>query len=365
MSFKTTAAIAFEPSARLVVEEVVLDPPAEREVVVEVKATGLCHTDLGMLEGHSPIPVQFPVVLGHEAAGVVVETGPGVRDLKVGDHVIAYAAECRECGSCHSPKGNYCEQALIGLVGPPTMSAGKTRVHRGSGLGTFANHMVVPEIKLANVRKDAPFDQISYLSCGATTGIGAVLFTAQVEPGSSVIVFGLGGIGLNVVQGARMAGAKTIIGVDINDERGKAAVALGATHFVNPATLESDIIGHLNELTNGGADYTFEAVGNIKLIHQAIATARIGWGVCTVIGVPPAEDLISVAPFDLIMGRKLQGTSLGGLRGRTQLPMLVDWLMEGKFDLESLITSRLPLTEINEGYEAMRRGEGLRTIVTF
>lgn len=363
MTIKATAAVAYEPNKALSVEEVVLDAPGEGEVVVEVKAAGLCHTDLGVLEGHSPIFDKFPVVLGHEGAGVVVDVGPGVKDLKPGDHVLCFAAECRVCSSCRSPKGNFCEAALA-YGTHPTIHARGRDIYAGYGMGTFASHLVTREIALAKVREDAPFDEISYLSCGATTGIGAAVFTAQVEAGSSVIVFGLGGIGLNVIQGARMAGAKTIIGVDVNDAKREIALKLGATHFVNPREVEGDLVGHLNELTQGGADYTFEAVGSIKLMEQALAAARIGWGVCTVIGVAPLGEKIGVAPFDLIMGRKLQGTALGGVR-RTQLPQLVDWLMEGRFDLNSLITDRMPLEKINEGYDAMRRGEGLRSVIMF
>lgn len=365
MVITTRAAVAYEANRPMTVQQVTLDPPAPGEVLVEVKAAGLCHTDLGMLEGHSPIGSIFPIVLGHEGAGIVLEVGPGVTDLKPGDHVIAFAPECRVCGSCHSHKGNFCEEAVKGYGSIPSISDGDTRIFAGYGVGTFANHLVTTESRLANVRKDAPFDEISYLSCGATTGLGAALFTAKVEAGSSVIVFGLGGIGLNIIQGARMAGAATIIGVDINDAKGAMALQLGATHFVNPRKVEGDLVGHLNELTRGGADYTFEAVGNIKLMEQALASARIGWGVCTIVGVAPEGEKIGVMPFDLIMGRKLQGTAMGGVRGRTQLPEIVDWLMEGKFDLKSLITARMPLEQINEGYDAMRRGEGLRSIITF
>jgi S-(hydroxymethyl)glutathione dehydrogenase/alcohol dehydrogenase len=364
VAIKTRAAVAYKPKEPMVVEDVLLDPPGEGEVLVEVKATGLCHTDLGMLEGHSPIPAPFPIVLGHEGAGVVLEVGKGVTGLKPGDHVLSFAAECHVCGGCHSPKGNYCESALTFIGAGPTLQSGDTRIYAGSGLGTFANHMVADQMRLVNIRKDAPFDEACYLSCGATTGLGAALFQAKVEPGSSVIVFGLGGIGLNIIQGARMAGATTIIGVDINDAKGAMAKKLGATAFVNPKQVEGDVVGHLNELTQGGADFTFEAVGNIGLMQQALAAARIGWGVCTIVGVAPMGETIGVSPFDLIMGRKLQGTALGGIRG-SKVPELVDWLMEGKFDLKSLITARLPLDDINAGYDAMIRGEGLRTVVTF
>ncbi|WP_197277188.1 zinc-binding dehydrogenase [Sphingomonas profundi] len=365
MTIRTEAAIAYEVGRPMVIEQVELDAPGEGEVLVEVKAAGLCHTDLGVWEGHSPIGATFPLVLGHEGAGIVLETGPGVTDLEPGDHVITFAPECQLCGACHSTKGNFCEAVLSGYGAEPSITAGGRRVFAGYGVGTFANHLVTTSSRLARVRKDAPFDEISYLSCGATTGIGAALIEAKVEAGASVVVFGLGGIGLNIIQGARMAGATTIVGVDINPQKGAMALQLGATHFVDSSTLEGDLVGHLLELTRGGADYTFEAVGNIRLMEQALATARIGWGVCTIVGVAPSGEKLGVLPFDLIMGRKLQGTAMGGVRGKSQLPEIVDWLMEGRFDLKSLITARMPLSAINEGYDGMRRGEGLRSIITF
>jgi S-(hydroxymethyl)glutathione dehydrogenase/alcohol dehydrogenase len=365
MSIKTEAAIVFEYNQPMIIDEVELDPPSEGEVLVQLKAAGLCHTDLGVWEGHSPLAGVLPVVLGHEGAGIVLETGPGVIDLKAGDHVITFAPECRACGACHSSKGNFCESVFSGYGSSPSMTAGNTRVFAGYGIGTFANHLVTTSSRLVRVRKDAPFDEISYLSCGATTGLGAALVEAGIEAGSTVIVFGLGGIGLNIIQGARIAGARMIIGVDINEDRGATAQRLGATHFVNPRTLGENVVGHLVALTGGGADYTFEAVGNIRLMEQALATARIGWGVCTVVGVAPEGEKLGVLPFDLIMGRKLQGTAMGGVRGKSQLPVFVDWLMEGRFDLKSLITARMPLSQINEGYESMRQGEGLRSIITF
>lgn len=363
MSIPAIAAVAFEPKSRFSIEDVMLDPPGEGEVLVELKAAGLCHTDFGVLQGKSPIPAQFPIVLGHEGAGVVLEVGPGVKHLQPGDHVLSFGAECRQCASCQSGKGNFCERSIV----PPreTIGIGDRRATAAFGMGTFASHAVMREIALPKVRKDAPFDQICYLSCGAATGLGAALYTAKVEPGSSVIVFGLGGIGLNVIQGARIAGASTIIGVDISDAKGAAASRLGATHFVNSSKVEGDLVGHLNELTQGGADFTFEAVGNIGLMQQAFAAARIGYGVCTVIGLPDAGQTIPVAPFDLILGRRLLGTALGGIRGRSDIPGIVDMLMEGQFDLASLVTDRLPLTQINEGYEKLHRGESLRSVVIF
>ena len=365
MPISTTAAIAYQSNQPMAIEEVKLDPPGEGEVLVEVKSAGLCHTDLGWLEGHSPIGNFFPVVLGHEGAGVVLDVGAEVTETKPGDHVVVFAPQCKVCSACQSNKGNFCESVLLGYGSQPSISAGQTRVYAGYGVGTFANHLVTTESRLANVRKDAPFDEISYLSCGATTGIGAALFTAGVEERSSVIVFGLGGIGLNIIQGARMAGAATIIGVDINETKGAVARNLGATHFVNPKTVTGDLVGHLLELTNGGADYTFEAVGNIRLMEQALASARIGWGVCTIVGVAPEGEKIGVLPFDLIMGRKLQGTAMGGVRGRTQLPEIVDWLMEGRFDLKSLITDRIELKQINAGFDVMKSGESLRSVIMF
>lgn len=364
MGFHTQAAVALAPNERMTIEDVLLDPPGDGEVLVELKAAGLCHSDLSILEGHSPFFKSFPLVPGHEGAGVVVEVGPGVTDLVPGDHVLSFAAECGVCGGCHSIKGNICEAAMA-YSPVPTIGAQSGRVWAAQGFGTFANHMVARSITLAKVRKDAPFDEISFLSCGAATGIGAAIHTAKVEAGSSVIVFGLGGIGLNVIQGAKMSGATTIIGVDVNPMKGDAALRLGATHFVNPRAIEGDVVGHLNELTRGGADYTFEAVGNIQLMEQALASARIGWGVCTVIGVPPEGQTMDVHPLSLLMGRKLQGCAMGGLRGRSQVPELVDWLMEGKFDLASLISHRLTLDGINDGFELMKRGESLRSVVIF
>ena len=361
---KTTAAIALKPGEPFVVADVGLNPPGDGEVLVETRAAGLCHTDLGVLDGYSPIPVQFPVVLGHEGAGIVLETGPGVHGLKPGDHVVSFMPECHHCAGCHHPTGNFCEAAFDYSAVKPTMSSGEAVITAGYSIGTFARHFVTEQFRLVSVRKDAPFDEISYLSCGATTGIGAVLTTAKVHPGASVIIFGLGGIGLNIVQGARMAGATTIIGVDTNPAKTAIARQLGATAFVNPTDAGEGLVALLNEMTRGGGDYTFEAAGHIATIKMALATARMGWGVCTVVGVAPAGQTIDVLPFDLIMGRKLQGCTLGGVRG-SQLSELVDLLMQGRFDLKSLITDRLPLEKINEGYDKMRRGEGLRSVLMF
>ena len=361
---RTTAAIAFNPKEPFVVTDVGLNPPGEGQVLVETKAAGLCHTDLGVLDGYSPIPVQFPVVLGHEGAGIVVDVGPGVRDLKPGDHVVSFMPECHQCGGCHHPTGNFCEAAFDYSAVRPTMSSGGAVISAAYSIGTFARHFVTDQFRLVSVRKDAPFDEISYLSCGATTGIGAAMVTAKVHAGSSVVIFGLGGIGLNIIQGARMAGDTTIIGVDTNPAKASIARQLGATAFINPSDAGEGLIGLLNEMTQGGADYTFEAAGHIATMQMALATARLGWGVCTVVGVAPAGQAIEVLPFDLIMGRKLQGCTLGGVRG-SQLSGLVDLLMEGRFDLKSLITDRLPIEQINEGYDKMRRGEGLRSVLIF
>lgn len=361
---KTTAAIAFKPGEPFVVADVDLDPPGAGEVLVQTMAAGLCHTDLGVLEGYSPIPVQFPVVLGHEAAGIVLEVGAGVHDLKPGDHVVSFAPECGTCGSCRHPVGNLCDATFgTGMVKPTMISEG-VAIHAAYGAGTFARHYVTDRMRLVRVREDAPFDELSYLSCGATTGIGAAMVSAKVHAGASVIIFGLGGIGLNIIQGARMAGATTIIGVDVNPAKEAIARRVGATDYVNPAVAGDELVGLLNEMTLGGADFTFEAAGRIATMQQALATARIGWGVCTVVGVAPAGETIEVVPFDLIMGRKLQGNTLGGIRG-SQLSTLVDLLMEGQFDLKSLITDRLPLEAINAGYDKMRRGEGLRSVLVF
>lgn len=364
MPIKTTAAVAFKPGQNFTVAEVELESPGPGQVLVETKAAGLCHTDLGVLDGHSPIPIQFPVVLGHEAAGIVLEVGAGVQDLKRGDHVVSFAPECRTCGSCRQLTGNLCDATFGSAVDKPTMVSGGVPIHAAYGAGTFAQHFVADAMRLVAVRRDAPFDEISYLSCGATTGIGAALVSAKVHAGASVIVFGLGGIGLNIIQGARMAGATTIIGVDVNEARQGISQRLGATAFVNAAVVGNGLVNLLNTMTNGGADFTFEAAGHILTMQQALSTARIGWGVCTVVGVAPSGETIAVPPFDLIMGRKLQGTTLGGVRG-SQVPKLVDLLMEGKFDLRSLITDRLSLHDINTGYEKMRRGEGIRSVLIF
>ncbi|MBV8703405.1 MAG: S-(hydroxymethyl)glutathione dehydrogenase/class III alcohol dehydrogenase [Acetobacteraceae bacterium] len=365
------AAVAFEAGQPLAIETVQLEGPREGEVLVEVKATGICHTDKYTLSGADPEGL-FPAILGHEGAGVVVEVGPGVRGLKKGDHVIPlYTPECRECEYCLSRKTNLCQKIRItqgrGLMPDGTSRfsfKGKPILHY-MGTSTFANHTVVPEIALAKIRQDAPFDKVCYIGCGVTTGIGAVIFTAKVEPGANVVVFGLGGIGLNVIQGARMVGADMIVGVDINPRREALARKFGMTHFVNPKEVQGDLVGHLVELTKGGADYSFECVGNVGLMRQALECAHKGWGVSTIIGVAGAGQEISTRPFQLVTGRHWQGSAFGGARGRTDVPRIVDWYMEKKINIDDLITHTMPLERINEGFGLMTRGESIRSVVIY
>ena len=365
------AAIAFEAGQPLEIDLVQLEGPRAGEVLVEVKATGICHTDKYTLSGADPEGL-FPAILGHEGAGVVVEVGEGVTSLRPGDHVIPlYTPECRECEYCLSRKTNLC-QRIRSTQGRGVMPDGSSRFsHKGRpilhymGCSTFANYTVLPEIALAKVRADAPFDKICYIGCGVTTGIGAVLFTAKVEPGASVVVFGLGGIGLNVVQGARMVGATQIVGVDINPEREALARQFGMTDFVNPKTVAGDLVGHLVELTRGGADYSFECVGNPTLMRQALECAHKGWGVSTIIGVAGAGQEISTRPFQLVTGRRWIGSAFGGARGRTDVPRIVDWYMDGRISIDPLITHALPLERINEGFELMTRGESIRSVVLY
>ena len=367
----TRAAIAFEAGRPLEVDTVQLEGPRAGEVLVEIRATGLCHTDKFTLSGADPEGL-FPAILGHEGAGVVLECGPGVTSLKPGDHVIPlYTPECRECEYCLNPKTNLCQRIRI-TQGRGLMPDGTSRfTHKGRpvlhymGCSTFSNHTVLPEIALAKVRADAPFETICYIGCGVTTGVGAVLFTAKVEPGSTVVVFGLGGIGLNVVQGARMVGARRIIGVDVNPAREALGRQFGMTEFVNPKTVEGDLVGHLVELTGGGADYSFECVGNPTLMRQALECAHKGWGVSTIIGVAGAGQEISTRPFQLVTGRRWIGSAFGGARGRTDVPRIVDWYMEGRLSIDPLITHTLPLERINEGFELMSRGESIRTVVLY
>ncbi|MCC6645542.1 MAG: S-(hydroxymethyl)glutathione dehydrogenase/class III alcohol dehydrogenase [Polyangiaceae bacterium] len=366
---KTRAAVAYAAGAPLVIEEVDLEGPRSGEVLVEIKATGVCHTDEFTRSGADPEGL-FPAILGHEGAGVVVEVGPGVTSLAPGDHVIPlYTPECRACKSCLSRKTNLCTSIRAtqgkGLMpdGTSRFSVGGKLIHHYMGTSTFAGHTVVPEIALAKVRKDAPFDKICYIGCGVTTGLGAVLFTARVEAGASVVVFGLGGIGLNVVQGARMVGADKIIGVDLNPAREAVARRFGLTHFVNPAEVGGDLVAHLVELTGGGADYSFECVGSVELMRQALECCHRGWGVSVIIGVAGAGQTIQTRPFQLVTGRVWKGTAFGGARGRTDVPRIVDWYMDRKIDIDSLITHKLPLERINEAFDLMHAGASIRAVV--
>jgi S-(hydroxymethyl)glutathione dehydrogenase/alcohol dehydrogenase len=348
-----------------------LEGPRPNEVLVEIKATGICHTDKFTLSGADPEGL-FPAILGHEGAGVVVEVGAEVKSLKKGDHVIPlYTPECRQCKSCTSRKTNLCT-SIRATQGKGLMPDGTSRFsYKGKpvlhymGCSTFANYTVLPEIALAKVREDAPFDKICYIGCGVTTGIGAVIFTAKVEAGANVVVFGLGGIGLNVIQGAKMVGADMIVGVDINPAREKLARQFGMTHFVNPNEVKGELVAHLVELTKGGADYSFECVGNVTLMRQALECCHRGWGVSTIIGVAGSGQEIATRPFQLVTGRRWIGTAFGGARGRTDVPKIVDWYMEKKINIDDLITHTLPLDRINEGFDLMTRGESIRSVVVY
>jgi S-(hydroxymethyl)glutathione dehydrogenase/alcohol dehydrogenase len=365
------AAVAFEAGKPLSIETVQLEGPREGEVLIEVKATGICHTDKYTLSGADPEGL-FPAILGHEGAGIVVDVGPGVKTLKKGDHVIPlYTPECRECEYCLSQKTNLC-QKIRGTQGKGLMPDGSSRFSiKGApilhymGCSTFANYTVLPEIAVAKIREDAPFDKVCYIGCGVTTGIGAVIFTAKVEPGANVVIFGLGGIGLNVIQGAKMAGANMIVGVDTNPAREALARKFGMTDFVNPKQIKDDLVGHLVTLTKGGADYSFECVGNTQLMRQALECCHKGWGKCTIIGVAEAGAEISTRPFQLVTGRVWQGSAFGGARGRTDVPKIVDWYMDKKINIDDLITHILPLERINEGFDLMARGESIRSVVVY
>ena len=368
---KVRAAVARKAGEKLSIETVDLDGPREGEVLVEMKATGICHTDEFTLSGSDPEGI-FPVILGHEGAGVVVDVGKNVTSLKKGDHVIPlYTPECRQCEYCLSRKTNLCV-AIRATQGRGVMPDGTSRfscdgepIYHYMGTSTFANFSVVPEIALAKIRKDAPLEKVCYIGCGVTTGIGAVINTAKVEPGAKVIVFGLGGIGLNVVQGARMAGAEMIVGVDLNPNRRAMAEKFGMTHFVNPAEVEGDLVPYLVDLTKGGADYTFECIGSTKVMRQALECAHRGWGQSIIVGVAGAGQEISTRPFQLVTGRVWKGTAFGGARGRTDVPRIVDWYMDGKINIDDLITHVLPFEQINEGFDLMRRGESIRTVLTY
>lgn len=368
---KSRAAVAWEARKPLTIETIEIGGPKPGEVLVEVMATGVCHTDAYTLSGLDS-EGKFPAILGHEGAGIVRELGAGVTSLKVGDHVIPlYTPECRQCKTCLSQRSNLCT-SIRSTQGQGVMPDGTSRfscdggeVFHYMGCSTFSNFTILPEIALAKVREDAPFDKICYIGCGVTTGIGAVIFTAKVEPGANVVVFGLGGIGLNVIQGAKLAGADMIVGVDINPAREAMARKFGMTHFVNPATVPGDLVGHLVELTKGGADYSFECVGSPLLMRQALECCHKGWGVSTIIGVAAAGQEISTRPFQLVTGRVWQGSAFGGARGRTDVPKIVDWYMEKKINIDDMITHTLPLERINEGFDLMARGESIRSVVVY
>ena len=368
---KVRAAVATAAGKPLEIEEVDLEGPKAGEVLVEVKATGICHTDEFTLSGADPEGL-FPTILGHEGAGIVVDVGPGVTSLKKGDHVIPlYTPECRQCEYCLSQKTNLC-QAIRSTQGQGLMPDGTSRFSMGGkklyhymGCSTFANFTVLPEIALAKIREDAPFDKVCYIGCGVTTGIGAVINTAKVEPGANVVVFGLGGIGLNVIQGARLAGANMIVGVDLNPARKELATKFGMTHFVNPKEVEGDIVPYLVNLTKGGADYSFECIGNVKVMRQALECCHKGWGVSVIIGVAGAGQEISTRPFQLVTGRVWKGTAFGGARGRTDVPKIVDWYMEKKINIDDLITHKLALKDINQGFDLMHQGKSIRSVVVY
>ena len=367
---KTKAAVAWKSGAPLTIEEVDLAAPGAGEVLVEVKATGICHTDYYTLSGADPEGI-FPSILGHEGAGVVLEVGAGVTSVRKHDHVIPlYTPECRQCKYCLSRKTNLC-QAIRSTQGRGLMPDATSRfsidgqpIYHYMGTSTFSNYIVVPEIALARIREDAPFDKACYIGCGVTTGVGAVVFSARVEAGANVVVFGLGGIGLNVIQGARMVGANKIIGVDINPGRIGIARKFGMTDFVNPKEI-GNLVDHLVQLTDGGADYSFECIGNVTTMRQALECCHKGWGQSFIIGVAAAGEEISTRPFQLVTGREWKGSAFGGARGRTDVPKIVDWYMEGKLNIDELITHTLPLERINEGFDLMKRGDSIRSVVLY
>ncbi len=368
---KTKAAIAYGAGGPLVIETVDLDGPKAGEVLIELKATGICHTDEFTRSGADPEGL-FPAILGHEGAGIVVDIGLGVTSVKKGDHVIPlYTPECRQCKACLSRKTNLCT-AIRTTQGKGVMPDGTSRfslggkpIHHYMGCSTFANFTVLPEIAVAKIRADAPFDKVCYIGCGVTTGVGAVINTAKVEPGANVVVFGLGGIGLNVIQGARLVGASKIIGVDLNPRRKPLAEKFGMTHFVNPKEVGGDLVAHLVALTDGGADYSFECIGNVDVMRQALECCHRGWGVSVIIGVAGAGQEIKTRPFQLVTGRVWKGSAFGGARGRTDVPKIVDWYMEGKINIDDLITHRLALGDINQGFALMHAGESIRSVVIY
>src|SRR6187455_467832 len=368
---KTRAAVAWGPGKPLTIETVELEGPGAGEVLVEIKATGICHTDHFTLSGADPEGL-FPAILGHEGAGVVMEVGEGVTTLAPGDHVIPlYTPECRQCKFCLSRKTNLC-QKIRATQGKGLMPDGTSRFSLDGkpllhymGTSTFSNYIVLPEIALAKIRPDAPFDIVCYIGCGVTTGVGAVLFTAKVEAGANVVVFGLGGIGLNVIQGAKLVGANRIIGVDVNPGREAMARKFGMTDFVNPKEVEGDVVAHLVELTGGGADYSFECVGNVDLMRQALECCHRGWGVSVIIGVAGAGQEIKTRPFQLVTGRTWKGTAFGGARGRTDVPKIVDWYMDGRINIDDLITHVMPLADINKAFDLMHSAESIRSVVVY
>lgn len=368
---KTKAAVAYQAGQPLVIENVDLSGPRAGEVLVEIKASGVCHTDAFTLSGDDPEGI-FPAILGHEGAGIVVDVGTGVTSVKPGDHVIPlYTPECRQCEYCLSQKTNLC-QAIRVTQGQGLMPDGTSRfslhgkpVFHYMGTSTFSQYTVMPEISVAKIREDAPFDKVCYIGCGVTTGIGAVVNTAKVCPGDRVVVFGLGGIGLNVIQGARMVGADMIVGVDINPARQALAEKFGMTHFVNPREVEGDLVSYLVGLTKGGADHTFECVGNVDLMRQALECCHKGWGVSTIVGVAGAGKEIATRPFQLVTGRVWQGSAFGGARGRTDVPKIVDWYMDGKINIDDLITHVMPIEQINRAFDLMHEGKSIRSVVTF
>jgi S-(hydroxymethyl)glutathione dehydrogenase/alcohol dehydrogenase len=368
---QTRAAVAVGAGKPLEITTVEIAPPREGECLVEIKATGICHTDEFTLSGADPEGI-FPAILGHEGAGIVVECGPGVRSLKPGDHVIPlYTPECRECDYCTSGKTNLCQKIRVtqgqGLMpdGTSRFSAGGEKIFHYMGTSTFSNYTVVPEIALAKVREDAPFDKICYIGCGVTTGIGAVINTAKVEPGANCVVFGLGGIGLNVIQGLKLVGANMIVGVDMNNAKKEWGERFGMTHFVNPSEVQGDLVPYLVDLTKGGADYSFECIGNVNVMRQALECCHKGWGESIIIGVAGAGKEISTRPFQLVTGRVWRGTAFGGAKGRTQVPHIVDWYMDGKIQIDPMITHTMPLEDINKAFDLMHAGESIRSVVLY
>jgi S-(hydroxymethyl)glutathione dehydrogenase/alcohol dehydrogenase len=368
---KAKAAVAHKAGAPLVIETVEVEGPKAGEALIEIKATGVCHTDEFTLSGADPEGL-FPSIMGHEGAGVVVDVGPGVTTLKKGDHVIPlYVPECRQCEYCVSEKTNLCQAIRVtqgqGLMpdGSSRFSLGGKKIHHYMGTSTFSNYTVVPEIALAKIREDAPFDKVCYIGCGVTTGIGAVINTAKVEAGANVVVFGLGGIGLNVIQGARMVGASMIVGVDTNPGKRALAEKFGMTHFVNPKEAGADLVAHLVNLTKGGADYSFECIGNVDVMRQALECCHKGWGVSVIIGVAGVGQEIRTRPFQLVTGRVWKGTAFGGAKGRRDVPKIVEWYMDKRINIDDLITHKLPLEEINKGFALMREGKSIRSVVVF